>query len=106
MSEHQLRDARTAANMPDQKQLAAMEAKACQFADALLTEGHGLDAPDKAMMTRLLVMRATAKVIARLAKEARIAPAVEIERCAKYFGQSVEMAMRDEGAVMPAGRVI
>lgn len=81
---------------PDAKQSAAMEAKACQFADALLFEGMALDAPDKRLMTRLLVMRAASKVIARLSTEEKIVPSVEVRHQAEAWPKVVMMALQGE----------
>ena len=81
---------------PDAKQSAAMEAKACQFADALLFEGMALDAPDKRLMTRLLVMRAASKVIGRLSSEEKIVPSIEIKHQAEVWPRFVQMALQGE----------
>ena len=82
--------------MPSQKQIEAMERQACRFADALLTEGHALDAPDKSVITRLLAMRACTKVIARLSKERGILPTAEVDHSMRFFQMAMKAAIQDE----------
>lgn len=96
MGEAKIMNGLQSARMPDSKQVAAMEAKACQFADALLAEGYALAAPDKRMMAGLLVIRAASKVVARLAMEEGMLPSVAVARAAKLFPQAVEMAIKGE----------
>lgn len=82
--------------MPDRKQIAAIEAKACQFADALLSEGYALSAPDKREATKLLTYIAATKVLARIAREQNILPSTVISGALKNFERALAMAVQAE----------
>lgn len=93
--------------MPSMAQTNAMEAKACQFADALLSEGMALDAPDKNLMTRLLTLRACAKVIARISRLEAVVPSLELGDQMRFWPRAVEMAIKEDrhAAVMMAAEL-
>ena len=98
MSEAKVRQAMQAAQMPDERQIAQIETKAAQFADALHAEGMALDAPDKRFAVRFLVMRAATKVFARIARREDVAPRIEFARSTRWFEQMLTAALEDEAA--------
>lgn len=93
--------------MPSMAQTNAMEAKARQFADALLSEGLTLDAPDWRLMTRLLTLRAASKVIALMSRLEGKATAAEIGDQMRFWPRAVEMAIKEDrhAAVMMAAEL-